>query len=64
MVAAFVERPPPPFPPRQRAERWREEPPELVRGPAVETSDDAMLIDRIVAITGRNPNWSETVSSR
>ncbi|MEV6557205.1 TIGR03086 family metal-binding protein [Nocardia sp. NPDC051756] len=26
---------------------------------AVETSDDAALIDRIVAVTGRNPRWAE-----
>ncbi|WP_107653685.1 TIGR03086 family metal-binding protein [Nocardia suismassiliense] len=29
-------------------------------GPAVETSDNAPLIDRTVAITGRNPRWAET----
>ncbi|MGX1772059.1 TIGR03086 family metal-binding protein [Nocardia brasiliensis] len=31
-------------------------------GPAVDTSDDAALIDRIVAVTGRDPRWPGTAS--
>ncbi|WP_433577574.1 TIGR03086 family metal-binding protein [Nocardia brasiliensis] len=31
-------------------------------GPAVDASDDAALIDRIVAVTGRDPRWPGTAS--
>jgi uncharacterized protein (TIGR03086 family) len=33
-------------------------------GPAVETPDDAPLINRIVAITGRNPRWNDSDAIR